>query len=910
MAKEFILSISLLVSNRRDTIRKCMDSIKPILDSVSSELIAVDTVGEENSDGSLAIVKEYTDQIVRFEWCNDFAAARNAGLKKARGKWFLTLDDDEWFEDATEIINFFTTGEYEKYNSGYYYVKNYTAKGDHSMSVVGRMIRLLPTTCYEGKVHESFNEVKGPHKQFSCYVHHYGYAFADVDAAKKHQDRNLSILKEELVSEGGTPRLCAQMVQELIHIDDTTDAGYRFAMDALQRNMDNPEWFLDPCAQWTIAASVRYFNRKKDYEGAKKQYEWVVANFKISEMGRLVIYGTMANMAAEAQDIEALSFYANKYLEMYDWQRDNQEAAIVKTTLDMPKYKGELYYYRIVYFAAAAANRKGDFVKAEELWCRMPWGNASFDGKEYEEEYQRTKERLSSAARPEFIKSDIKLTIGMLVSNHIKYIRKAMEALQPLLQAVPSELVAIDTMGKDTDGSIDIVREYTDKIYPFAWCNDFSAARNFCLSHAKGEWFLYTDDDEWFDNVQEFIDFFRNGESEQYAFASYYTRDYLPDGSYSMGLAGRMIRRTENTCFVGKVHETFNEVYSPIKEFSCFTHHYGYAYETEEQRLAKQKRNIDMLKEEIKEKGLSAQRAAQMTQELLGNNETIEDGFEFCMSGIQDLVNRGEEENSCVQWMMVASVRKFAVQNKQEEVIGQAEFISSKYKLSNIARMAVAAVAIDAAVSLQRYEKALEYGNEYMEAWDWKQENPQEALLQSNLDLPRFYSEDYYYKTVFSSAIAANRLGRFETANQYWKRMPWKKEGFPGYRYAEEMNKTVQGLKELREKEMMTESLLKQMELLDTMKEAEGYVDKLLKTENGQELSELLAGIQEFAISVGNSLDNLLGEGTEEVAILEEYCELVWRCNNEEFREEKENVLHEMKQLSSEIMQKIRGYIE
>ena len=92
-----IVTISLLVSNRKDTIRKCLDSIRPLLEAVPSELIVVDTVGPKNSDGSLEIAKEYTEKIVHFDWCNDFAAARNAGLKHAKGEWFLFIDDDECF---------------------------------------------------------------------------------------------------------------------------------------------------------------------------------------------------------------------------------------------------------------------------------------------------------------------------------------------------------------------------------------------------------------------------------------------------------------------------------------------------------------------------------------------------------------------------------------------------------------------------------------------------------------------------------------------------------------------------------------------------------------------------------------------------------------------------------------------
>ena len=54
-----ILSISILVSNRIDTVEKTMESVKRIMDRIPCELIIVDTVGEEKSDGSLAIAKKY-----------------------------------------------------------------------------------------------------------------------------------------------------------------------------------------------------------------------------------------------------------------------------------------------------------------------------------------------------------------------------------------------------------------------------------------------------------------------------------------------------------------------------------------------------------------------------------------------------------------------------------------------------------------------------------------------------------------------------------------------------------------------------------------------------------------------------------------------------------------------------------
>ncbi len=72
-------------SNRIDTVEKCFESFRPLLEQIPSEFIAVDTVGDEKSDGSVDVARKYADKIVHFEWCDDFAAARNAGLKEARG---------------------------------------------------------------------------------------------------------------------------------------------------------------------------------------------------------------------------------------------------------------------------------------------------------------------------------------------------------------------------------------------------------------------------------------------------------------------------------------------------------------------------------------------------------------------------------------------------------------------------------------------------------------------------------------------------------------------------------------------------------------------------------------------------------------------------------------------------------
>lgn len=169
------LSISMLVSDRMETLGKCLASLKPLLMELDSELIVVFTGKNKET---LELVQQYTPQLIPFTWCDDFSKARNAGLKEAKGEWFLYLDDDEWFEDTSEIIQFFKSGEYRRYQSAFYVARNYLdfegkrfSDGD-----VGRMCRLTPETEFIFPIHENLIPFSEPCKKLTAFVHHFGYA--------------------------------------------------------------------------------------------------------------------------------------------------------------------------------------------------------------------------------------------------------------------------------------------------------------------------------------------------------------------------------------------------------------------------------------------------------------------------------------------------------------------------------------------------------------------------------------------------------------------------------------------------------------------------------------------------------------------------------------------------------------
>ena len=93
----------------------------------------------------------------------------------------------------------------------------------------------------------------------------------------------------------------------------------------------------------------------------------------------------------------------------------------------------------------------------------------------------------------------------MLISGR-KDMEKSLKSLLPFKKAFPCEIILVDTGCNEQQRTI--AEKYADKIIDFTWCGDFAMARNAGLGEAHGEWFMYLDDDEWFDNPQEIIAFF------------------------------------------------------------------------------------------------------------------------------------------------------------------------------------------------------------------------------------------------------------------------------------------------------------------------------------------------------------------------------------------------------------------
>lgn len=87
------------------------------------------------------------------------------------------------------------------------------------------------------------------------------------------------------------------------------------------------------------------------------------------------------------------------------------------------------------------------------------------------------------------------ISVCMIVKNEEKVLERCLLSLH----GIWDELIIVDT--GSSDATKEIAGRFTDKIYEFAWIDDFSAARNFAFSKATCEYIYSADADEVLDEI-------------------------------------------------------------------------------------------------------------------------------------------------------------------------------------------------------------------------------------------------------------------------------------------------------------------------------------------------------------------------------------------------------------------------
>lgn len=310
---EIILSIGMIVKNEEKHLENCLSALKNLTDHISSELIIVDT---GSTDRTKEIALKYTDKVYDFEWIDDFAAARNYGLKKAKGKWFMFLDADEYFdEDCSQMIKFFTLSEYydgNDWNCASFSMYNYSDvdKKKFSYFTPLRLAKLTPELQFEGKIHEHFINISTPIAVLETVVHHYGYVAGD-EFIKKKKERNIPLMLKELKERPNDARLVGQLY------DSSNDKKEREKyVELLMKLIHLPE--NEDIINYCLMRIIRfYISNEKHNEALKVIDQFLEYKDNSKKISVLDIYIYQANCFIALYEFEKAKTAYEKYFVTY-----------------------------------------------------------------------------------------------------------------------------------------------------------------------------------------------------------------------------------------------------------------------------------------------------------------------------------------------------------------------------------------------------------------------------------------------------------------------------------------------------------------------------------------------------------------------------------------------------------------
>lgn len=311
--RDIILSIGLIVKNEEEYLEQCLESLKPLLNQVPSELLIADTGSD---DRTIEIAKRYTDKVFTYKWENDFAKARNFVLNKAGGEWFMQIDADERLESAQAMIEFLNSEKSVYYNDIYVCFRDYLYDVEEKFGEVyrARLFRTQPGREYEGAIHETV-AVVGPKKYLDVLIYHYGYIKMKYTgkSLRQKKGRNLPLLIKAVEQNGDDPRLLFHLAQEYI-IEKQYEPAKKILYQVIKAQRDcNYKMYA---AEAFVNLNGIYALEKEYDKSIKEAQKYFEEGFETDITTLNIITNTLKAMQATARYEESLRYFEKFFVSL------------------------------------------------------------------------------------------------------------------------------------------------------------------------------------------------------------------------------------------------------------------------------------------------------------------------------------------------------------------------------------------------------------------------------------------------------------------------------------------------------------------------------------------------------------------------------------------------------------------
>jgi len=260
----------MIVKNEEKFLENCLKSVEGLVE----EIILVDT---GSTDKTIDIGNKFGAKSYHFQWCDDFAAARNASLDKATCDWILVLDADEELDRNTIPQIKKTIRSSDLLTAYFIKVVNYLDESDDpANSTELRIVRLFPNRKdirYKRLIHEEIYS-EGILRKSLCdaCIYHRGYT-DKLHTERNKGERNVNLLLNSIKQEPDNSFHYYNLGVSY-YVQDRLENSIE-AFKTAQEKCDYPRTSIFLPSSYSLCAAA--LSRLGNYKEAKEQAEKGIA---------------------------------------------------------------------------------------------------------------------------------------------------------------------------------------------------------------------------------------------------------------------------------------------------------------------------------------------------------------------------------------------------------------------------------------------------------------------------------------------------------------------------------------------------------------------------------------------------------------------------------------------------------
>ena len=230
------ISLCMILKNEERNLPQCLSSVENFVD----EMVVLDT---GSIDRTVEIAESFGAKVFRFEWGNDFSAARNECLKFAQGEWIFVLDADEAL--VPEIVPVLQEAIEQENYLVFNLIRQEVGAAQSPYSLISRLFRRHPEIWFTRPYHAMIDDQvmsllqREPNWKIGSIsevaILHEGYQ-AEIISGRDKVNRARSTMEGFLATHPTDPYVCSKLGALYVQVGETAKG-----IELLERGLNTVE---------------------------------------------------------------------------------------------------------------------------------------------------------------------------------------------------------------------------------------------------------------------------------------------------------------------------------------------------------------------------------------------------------------------------------------------------------------------------------------------------------------------------------------------------------------------------------------------------------------------------------------------------------------------------------------------